>query len=520
MKNNNEILESNIDECNQLVITGIEGSVKSRSTIEYLKKKYCDNGKIVVLCYKSYSMASEKQNEYKNEYGFTDNEIPIMAGSKDKKGTYTEYHTNPENPNIVPLEAKIIIVTQKFLNMCYYKHLEFITGNFYTNVACVVSDEVDFLQIVSPNAQYEAERFVISNFFKGNLKVNEKMFEDWFKHNRCAEDRLAAMKDRFGYPISHWINDLKYREIKVIILTSEKLPTLTLKTIGFNICELNFDFDFSTHIIKTFPCSLNTLFFDRINEENKWNDINTPELNFKYIISDRYENSNTPLNDLQIINHSSVRGSNILAGNIILTLLSSIPDSAIDLVKKVLNYYDANDKYNFEFVKKMFYRDRLMQAVGRSIGPRGIWKGINETYLYIHFDLYKLLKHIKTDTEFNFPYTIEEWEIENPVIQELLQNVSLDMVKVNNNKYLTTVSNKQKQQIENELKYKELFEIKEGSRVTYEEVKLSLGTNCHPKSVGEYFGCESKKTTTLINGKMVAYRYIKNLSLKSIKKIK
>ena len=94
------------------------------------------------------------------------------------------------------------------------------------------------------------------------------------------------------------------------------------------------------------------------------------------------------------------------------------------------------------------------------------------------------------------------------------------MVKVNNNKYSTTISNKQKQQIENELKYKELFEIKEGSRVTYEEVKLALVTNCHPKSVGEYFGCESKKSTTLINGKLASYRYIKNLSLKSIKKIK
>jgi hypothetical protein len=128
-------------------------------------------------------------------------------------------------------------------------------------------------------------------------------------------------------------------------------------------------------------------------------------LDYDLIISDRilsYYNTTEYSLDVEVINHSSIRGSNKYSDKRILTLLTYIPKQAIIEIQEALKYITKED-YSYGEIERLFYRDRLCQAIGRTLG----YRGGKETDVIIHSNIYRIL------ATSDIPYTFVNKELLN-----------------------------------------------------------------------------------------------------------
>lgn len=524
---NYENLLSLMREYNNLVVQAPEGYKKSLMLMSAIRETInFSNNEIAIISCKSYEQLKEKQHTLMTIFGYTDKEVPIIGLSDN----YSEYFTNKKVFNEIYKETKIVLMTQAGINQC--NHLWSIKyeqidrkgfGEYKKFIKLIFIDEFDCSMGVIPSLSYAWERHIRENYEDSPERITKSHFKDWIKTNYSPMDYrkiVDCSKDDFSkFFRSYWLESAERENIKVVVATSELLPTRLLTILGFS----EFRMDYSENKVELLSHKINVResaavvspLFDRLNSKCLWG-----IFGFDTIITDRCK----PLGgtELNIRSHMTAKGSNEYIGNKkLLTIVSNIPDFAIQEVHDSFQYFTKNtDGLTFNQIKALFYRDRICQAVGRVIGFRGLVKDkeVNEVFLLINENIMKELRPYISEEWMQFYYRLlEDWEgLDTDEFLELEESVILDKrikKKINNNNNNNKLKiKKEKKNNEIEEKIKNHFcKASENEWMLYTDIKKIIEKNkiynwngklIQQVVVSNFFGCKTKKTTTSIDGKI------------------
>lgn len=380
-------------------VWGLEGSGKSSTLFKQLKENLPD-GERLLFGFKNYSLMVEQMYSWSSRFS-EPLENFVIAGHSMDYGPALSAYTNPEAPFLIPDSAKYIFTTQAQIQKL--GHQSFLDANNQTiKYNHIIVDEFDFCIGLIPSLDYQLKNLNSNSEIKNNT---EKQIIEWvYKHyTRIDGARLVVGKNHHieGFNKAYW---LEAENCPITFLTSEVLAANFLELIGFEKIIIE-SLDFSDCVVNLWSSPLvGRNFFNKMNTYVGWN-----RLNYDAVISDcvnSYFESNKNEESLRIttLSHTATRGRNDLIGSNILTVLSYIPPTAIKQIQEVFKYFGEKD-IEFKDVETLFYRDRLMQAVGRVIGNRGG----KVTDVITHSQIEDLLKNsdslpykINTNWEFNF----------------------------------------------------------------------------------------------------------------------
>jgi hypothetical protein len=376
------------------IVTGLEGCGKSSTLFTYLETVATPEAP-VLYAVKNYKLMTEQVLNWSNRFNIPFDHFNICGFGKTYEPALDAY-TNPDMPYMLGKNARFVFTSQALVQRG--NHLRFVTEEGdYVKFAHVVVDEFDFVSGIIPSLDYEIGNMQLDNI--KTITIEKKL--NWIESNYSFKDRvnlMVALKHhKSEFVFADWIESC---ECPLTFLSSEKLVALLFGTVGFNVIKLGVDnFD---HEVCVFASEhITGKFFDVMNQNVAWN-----TLDYDLIISDcinsHFENNKEALK-VSAISHMGIRGSNAHKGKKVLTILSHIPQQSIVLIKDALNYLGCSIEY--ADVARMFYRDRLCQAVGRVIGYRASSTEA-ATYVVMHSTIYNAL--YKKD----FPYNLVDWEFD------------------------------------------------------------------------------------------------------------
>jgi hypothetical protein len=211
-----------------------------------------------------------------------------------------------------------------------------------------------------------------------------------------------------------------------------------------------------------------------------------------------------------------------------LTIVSHIPERAIHEVKDCLNFLcKSNVAFDFDKIKRLFFRDRICQAVGRVIGYRGIAEGIDSTYLLIHSSILAgISDYLYQEEDMQFYYTLDLWpEIQTTEFLEFEASVNEDK-RIDKAKKATAID-KEKQRFCHQIEEKldNAFFVDENQELTFTEIRQVIrkwkiisytGEFIRPGIVANYFGLDKHRTSARDKEtkKTKAYTYLKGIGVK------
>jgi hypothetical protein len=545
----------------QLIIAcGYEGCNKSRLLIKIALELY--PSKTVYAC-KSYSMLKDKQKEIMETYNLKEFEVPIVSLKFDQ--AYKDYYTNPSNPFHISDRAKIILVTQaslqrNLLEVIFSKNAKRkqlystwdsetkqmvkIKGHHKPSAQLIILDEFEPSVGIIPSLEYNQTCYTKQVNESTSRDISKDGFMNFLKEEYSNQDFIKQKAffeaNNFHQPfVANWIEKLQYTQTKLVVATSETLAVKLLKSIGFSACELDYTSDFSNHIVDIDASpNFTKAFIQKVNAELAWG-----KFGFKTIISDSYRNERNQVEEIEIpkdtfkvINHTLARGSNEIAksGDKLLTIITAIPNPAIKSFQECLQYF-CKEEIPFEKIKATFYRDRLMQAVSRVIGHRGIWKNNYQTNVLCSEDIFNCLFEIDQETKtikvkdpsLLIPYSFKHWDFNNVEIEELLQKTEEDKrIKREEDRERNKSNLADKRHLLATNNFNVLarrFKSEPQSRIEYEDFKLQLDKLClysatnkplRPGVVARMFDGEVKKSSVRIDGKIIPIRYVVGIALK------
>lgn len=368
------------------VIYGLTGIGKSSQFFKEVEKKVTIN-EPVLFVYKNYDLMVEQIKTWSKRFEIDPLEFCVC-------GTNTSYdkamsaYTNPDNPRYMTKEARFIFCTQAVVQRNKHK-LFFSSPKVEKQFKYIAVDEFDFTMGLVPTLDYQMS-CITDPKLRGVTEIN---ILRWVLENYTHEDYDDIIRERFlhtnNFFLANWIRQSK---CPIKFLTAEVLATEFLELAGFEKVYVPSP-DLTNCVINVWSSNeLNRSFFTAMNNEMAWGKL---MCEYDAIISDNVSCfSNRKDSDLTIISHTGARGSNSWINKKILTILSHIPNQAI---QEICDVFKAFDKERvFEEVFRDFYRDRLCQAVGRTLGNRGG----TITDLVVHESIMRELKNV-TD----FPYT-------------------------------------------------------------------------------------------------------------------
>jgi len=446
---------------NRNVVSGLEGCGKSSQLFVEIEK-IATRENPVLFGVKNYRLMQEQLKNWSNRYSIAQNEFAICGFNIDYEPA-REVYTDKEYPFIIPDTARFVFTSQALIQR--NRHLEF--SNDTTGEAVIyrhiVIDEFDFTSGIIPSLDYQTNQLQIE---KDNI---EKKILDWVRETYTNFDYAKILRKKRNhentFTLAHWISDCK---CPLTFLTSERLATRLLKLFGFYEIEIPSP-NFKDCVINIWDSKyVGRTFFAKMNQYVGWNKIHN-ELGYDLIISDcinsYYENVKCVDDtlDVSVISHTSIRGSNDWINNKILTVLSYIPTQVIQIIRDTFKCF--GEEIEYKEVEKLFYRDRLCQAVGRVIGNRGS----KQTDVIINKTL--LDKIIEFD---EIPYTLNtNWDFRFSGFENILDKVEETEQKIKDNqgkKYA-------QQRIDTLRDIEGYFKIEIGSYVLVSDVKKYLKDN-------------------------------------------
>ncbi len=460
------------------VVTGLEGCGKSSKVFQYLCM-YATPERPVLFGVKNYLLMVEQVRNWSSRFGIPEEEFCIAGRSLNYEPARLAY-TNPQTPWLIPDGVRFIFCTQASIQRNL--HWTFIRNSKGRRESIIYShiviDEFDYLTGIIPTLDYE-----LSNMRGGYIKeITETQKLKWVRSNYTQEDyyeiQNSGVFNQKGFSIAYWIQDCERRNCPLTFLTSEVLATRILQAIGFHKVEIDLDIKFEDNLVRIWTHhTVGKNFFKSMNSQVAWNKLDEYDL----VISDcvlPYFCDNSQSLEVSVINHTSIRGSNSHRNKKILTVLSYIPAQHLVEVRDCLEYF--NNPLPFESVERLFYRDRLCQAIGRVLG----YRGSKETDVITHPSIYELVR-----VESTFPYQLVDWEFSFCGIDEVLGKAI--NLKSKNKKVKKLREQAKKAQ---DLSYLDEFFIKEvDSKIKVSECKNLLvksGFNTTATKIAKYFECE------------------------------
>lgn len=524
---------------NRTVINGLEGCGKSSNLFQKLQQSATPD-KPIVFAFKNYRLMREQIESWSSRFNEPKSSFAICGFNKDYEEAIESY-TSKDTPWLVPKEVKFILVTQALLQRNKIKSFSFerkLLNLGRPIIQHIVVDEFDFSMGIVPSLDY-----IVNHCPSGELKeAISKNICDFIFKNYTQEDVYNFQNNTDDkFKLAHWLNDA---ECDVTFLTSEILATIFLQIIGFEVK----DYGKKTFIdeCKVFVAkdkNIGRNFFSKMNLNLAWN-----KLGFDTIISDCIASGYKDTNSLSIdvVTHTSARGSNSYIGKDILTIISYIPKSKIEEIKDCINCFVTlrnRDGFKYPYfkyneVEALFYRDRMCQAVGRVIG----YRGSKETHMLIHENLWHhmdsmgafdliLSEVISNRIDMNkfdelqkslgiyfnelimsrlmngiafIPFTKEHWYFEfegKNDIWEKIDEANERSKKTGFDKKKNTINNKRASTASNLNLY---FELNEANEMNYKEIQEIIIKNkissiagkglLQPAKVAKHFGLTIKKS--------------------------
>lgn len=436
MKEANQALVEHIKEFNQVLVSGLEGCGKSRDVlVSILNSDILDfNTQYAIYCTTSYSLLFEKQAELIKHQGLTKSECPILTFTDyDELSSVNKKYFDNETTSTYTKDAKIILMTLASVQRCQHLNIMPASRNDVKTFSMLIVDEFDFTSSIIPRLD-----FLVASIMSGSK--SKKTITEYIRSEYSQYDyelyKRAVKEHKSEYLTANYINRNITFGIKTIFISSEKIPELLLGAIEFKIFPMHKSkFE---HTIYYKSDMVNTHTFNRLNNENKWS-----IFGFEKIIADRYDPIYTLKHEIEVINHIKCRGSNKFdCSTPLLSIISHVPQSVIQNITAALNELDKKtvNKYKFQDIKNLYYRDRLYQAVGRVIGHRGERSGCDKTWVLISDTIMNSLLESGDIAE---NYKLVKWDFNNDMWTELVDNVRNDSrINDNCNKNL---KNKQRQ---------------------------------------------------------------------------
>jgi hypothetical protein len=513
----------------EVVVQGPEGFKKSLMLMDLISKvTNFNNHEIALLCCKSYEQLKEKQKTLIETFGYSEKDVPIIGlSTSEVSKKYEKYWTNKEHPDTIYWNTKIVLMTQASLTKC--SHLWGIRCEVKGGIErrkfikTIFIDEFDCTMGVVPSLHYSWEKFTNKNYFDNPKNLKKDVFFNWLSSHYSPMDAVklkASGKDAYdNFFLAYWLESARRECTRIIVATSELLPTTLLEKIGFTAFRLKYhdqeDVLKSHKVITASSPIINSYLFDRLNSKNLWN-----MFGFTTIISDRYKPEGTEVH-VKVINHMSAKGTNALMGNKeLLTIVSNVPNHAIQEVVDCLNFFTkSSTAFNFKMVKQLFYRDRICQAVGRVIGYRGMVKDVDRTYLLINSVILDDISSEIGDPQFQFYYTIERWDnFFTDAFRQLETSLKEDR-RINKDKESESI-NSDKERFQNiiETKLNEFFYAETNSELTYDQINKIINDNeiihytgnlISPILVANHFSLKPHRTSRRDPGTKKPQTYVK-----------
>jgi hypothetical protein len=465
------------------VVTGLEGCSKSTVTIDSAINTTKDGHYIVYAC-GSFVQLKEKQDYLIAQYGGDKETFPII-GTKNSVEAYGEYLTSKVNFDRIYPSTKVILCTVAYLKKCCWIHRKDMTHL----VSYMIVDEFDFSSTIVPKLDYLEHSHYLLLKEKGGSPSNSN-FLDFIRDNYSGRDeevirKMLALGDTSA-TVAYWLRypEMQSLPMQVVFLTSERLAVRILNSINFKTFEIESEKDMSRYEVKTVISKITTNTLYNINKNNQWN-----IFDYDYIISDKCT-GNSECN--VVYNHSISRGSNAMRGGDLLTIITAIPNTAIQAILDTVMQFEYNRKITFDEISKMYYMDRIRQAVGRTIGHRH--QGNASATILINYYLYNIVAPYLCLPCKEFPYLCLPCDSDSNIDMDVLNGlISEKKTKEDADKSIAETEKKRLimslfKRTENRNDYLTPSQIK------YMCKNIGNGVCITSETIAGYFGLENSKT--------------------------
>jgi hypothetical protein len=472
------------------VINGLEGCGKS-STVFQLISEQATPERPALFGFKNYELMTEQVNTWSERFKIPVEQFAICGHNLNYFPAYEAY-TNKENPGVISKNVRFVLTSQANIQRQHHNSFYNLSTNNTIEYSHIVQDEFDFTSGILPSLDYEFNNLQVSknsSITKEEL-IRVKEFEklNWIEANYTKEDRnkIAAQKylHNSGFTIASWIENC---ECPLTFLTSETLAANLLELIGFEKKYIG-EREFEDCIVNIWSSPLITRsFFNVMNNETGWDRLSQ---DYDLVISDcvnsYFKNGTNSLN-IEVLTHSSARGTNAYINSRILTVLSHIPNDSIQTIRDCFDYFGK--ELDFNTVEATFYRDRLCQAIGRVIG----YRGSKETDVVIHSAILQKIQNLE-----HFPYKLNtDWELNLDEKEEILEKVINEKEKSKTRKKTIRDTYKAKS-----YKYlNDVFQLNKDSFVPIPEIKQKTQLKTPATKIAKFFNVNIKNKK--IEGKSI-----------------
>ncbi|NBV77715.1 hypothetical protein EBR66_06145 [bacterium] len=384
------------------IVFGLEGCGKSSKTLSATLAGLLP-GEFAFYAGISYASLREKQSWLIATFGGDDRTFPICALTvTEKNSDCVRSHSDPFR---IPDEAKIVLITQACVCTCNWEKLVLPSGSRWNHL---IIDEYSFSSTMVPGYDHQLLELIKGKIPDNSIGSISKSFKRQVlsKYSQVDLDQILEQPHK-PFFIPHWIRICKGRS--VTILTSEKLAVLALTSLGFGLETIDTP-NFLQCVVHVHAAQINTTFFDHFNE-GKWK-----LLDFDTIITNRSEG------DQRCVNHTIVRGSNSLIGQRVVAVVGHVPNSHLKKVSEAISTI-GETQVAYDEVFKLFYRDVICQALGRTIGHRGG----ESTHLLISHLIWDAIKDELSSI--GVPYSFSDWQIPRNLAAELKLVRELSLAK-------------------------------------------------------------------------------------------
>lgn len=375
------------------VITGATGAGKSEFAIKEMKftLSEADSGysKYFIYVVPSVKQAIDFSKKLKRE-GIT---YEIIVSTTTYKNLNEEEKSKVDTVSSNNKEVKIIQLAALKNNSQY---LRISTDN--RKLCTMYIDELTLLDFIRPSL-YSSD---LVNAYTGIETSNELL--QYYRRNFSRSDleyaeRLLATGDH-----SHFVSSMLFQEVDTTVLTTEELTTTCLEALKFEKTVIKKK---ETKTLKD-TCTLHVsdssyYVLECVQSELLQNQLD--EMQFDNIFANKCEFATGNL--------MTIKGQHLAGKN--LSIIRCLPRVNVSAIHELFRHCF----WSLEDIDPvaLFYKDSLMQAVGRSIG----FRGETEAWVMIHSSIWEMIK----DTE--WIYSIENWNV--PIDPELKKQIDESRVQ-------------------------------------------------------------------------------------------
>ncbi|MHC1698811.1 MAG: hypothetical protein AB9919_12270 [Geobacteraceae bacterium] len=375
------------------IIAGATGAGKSTFAINEMKSKFSD-ADTEFTEYMMYVVPSVEQaldfSEKLKRAGISYEIIVSKATFENLDETKQDSVVTESSNNVA---VKIIQLAALKKNS-HYKHILSDERHLYE----MYIDELTLLDFVRPSL-YSSD--IVSSYT--DIQTCSEL-STYYRKNFSRSDRMYAESLLSVDDHSHFVSSILYQHVNTTVLTTEELTTTCLEALKFEKIVIKKK---ETDTLKE-TCTLHVsdssyYVLECVKSELLQNQID--EMKFDNVFANKCEFATGNL--------VTIKGQHLTGKN--LSIIRCLPRANISAINELF----TKCFWTIENVNPaaLFYKDALMQAVGRSIG----FRGDTDAWVMIHSSIWSMI------SETEWIYKIEKWNV--PIDSALMKHIDSTRIR-------------------------------------------------------------------------------------------